>query len=84
MDINIPRIQEVQIFDAYTLIIKFTNDKRKSYDVTPLLNREMFAPLKSFAYFKNVHVEPGGYAIAWDANIDISEYELWKNGKEMP
>ncbi|MBU0600006.1 DUF2442 domain-containing protein, partial [bacterium] len=39
---------------------------------------------KSFAYFKNVHVEPGGYAVAWDANIDISEYELWKNGKEMP
>jgi hypothetical protein len=27
-------------------------------------------------------VEPGGYAVAWNSEIDISEYELWQNGEE--
>jgi hypothetical protein len=41
----------------------------------------MFAPLKNPSFFKNVKVETGGYAVYWNDNIDISEYELWKNGK---
>lgn len=32
----------------------------------------------------NVQVEEGGYAIYWNEDIDISEYELWKNGTPMP
>lgn len=40
----------------------------------------MFSPLKNQAFFKNVKVEPGGYAVYWNDMIDISEYELWKNG----
>jgi hypothetical protein len=27
--------------------------------------------------FKAVKVEKGGYAVAWNSEIDISEYELW-------
>lgn len=80
---DIPRIQDAKASDTYRLTITFTNGKRKRYDVTPLLKREMFAPLKNYAYFKNVQIEPGGYAVVWDANMDISEYELWKNGEEM-
>lgn len=41
----------------------------------------MFAPLDSRAFFKNVKVEQGGYAISWNEDIDISEYELWSNSK---
>jgi hypothetical protein len=32
------------------------------------------------AFFKNVKVEQGGYAVSWNDDIDISEYELWCNG----
>ncbi len=81
---EIPKIQEIHIANEYTLVIKFTNSKRKKYNITPLLEHEMFSPLKNFAYYKNVKVEPGGYAAVWDANTDISEYELWKNGEEIP
>jgi len=41
----------------------------------------MFAPLKNSSFSKNVKVEAGGYAVYWNDMIDISEYELWKNGK---
>jgi len=50
-------------------------------DVSRLWDNEMFAPLKNPSFFKNVKVETGGYAVYWNDNIDISEYELWKNGK---
>jgi len=66
------------------LIVSFTNGERKRYDVRRLLGRESFAPLNNSAFFKNVTVEPGGYAVSWNAEIDISEYELWKNGEKMP
>lgn len=42
---------------------------------------EMFAPLKNTALFKAVQVEKGGYAVYWNSEIDISEYELWRNGQ---
>ena len=77
---NIPRIQYVKTMDDHTLLVTFTNNEKKKYDVTSLLQTEMFAPLKNPAFFKNVHVEEGGYAVSWNADIDISEYEIWKNG----
>ncbi|NJO51460.1 MAG: DUF2442 domain-containing protein, partial [Leptolyngbyaceae cyanobacterium RM2_2_4] len=40
----------------------------------------MFSLLRQPAFFRNFKVEPGGYAIVWNEEIDISEYELWKNG----
>jgi len=48
------------------------------------MGREMFAPLKNPAFFKNVSIEPGGYAISWSSEIDLSEHELWQHGEEMP
>ena len=43
----------------------------------------MFSPLKNLALFKSVQVEKGGYALVWNGDIDISEYELWQHGESM-
>ena len=75
-----PRIQEAKAIDDTTLVIEFTNQEVKKYDIRHLLETPMFAPLRQPAFFKNFKVEPGGYAIVWNEEIDISEYELWKNG----
>lgn len=80
---KIPKIQNIYATDLYKLVVTFTNGKRKKYDITPLLDNDVFAPLKNFNFFKNVQVDKGGYAAVWNANIDISEYELWKNGEEI-
>lgn len=32
---------------------------------------------------KNQKVEQGGYAVFWNSEIDISEYELWKQGQAV-
>ena len=79
-----PRIQSAKAVDSHTLVIEFNNKQKKKYDITPLLERNMFAPLKNPALFKAVQVEQGGYAVVWNSNIDISEYELWTHGQTMP
>ena len=81
---NHPKIQSASTIDDHTLLIEFDNKQKKQYDITPLLNNEMFAPLRSYALFKAVQVETGGYAVVWSNTIDISEYELWQHGQPMP
>ena len=51
------------------------------FNYKPLLEKEMFSPLKNPILFITVIVEKGGYAVIWNNIIDISEYELWKNGR---
>ncbi len=78
-----PKIKSVLALDDHTLVVEFDNKEKKKYDVTPLLSKKMFAPLKNPALFKAVKIEQGGYAVAWNSEIDISEYELWKHGRPI-
>jgi len=79
-----PKIKSASAIDNHTLLVEFDNSKKKKYDVTQLLNKDMFSPLKNPGLFKAVKVEQGGYAVVWNSNIDISEYELWSHGQAMP
>ena len=76
-----PKIKSVEPIDDHTLLVEFDNAQKRRYDVTPLLNRELFAPLSNPALFQSVHVEQGGYAVAWNGDIDLSEFEIWSNGQ---
>jgi hypothetical protein len=78
-----PKIHSVEAVASHLLIIEFDNKQKKQYDTTPLFEKEAFAPLKNIALFKAVQVEKGGYAVYWNSDIDISEYELWCHGKEI-
>ena len=78
---NIPKIQSVKVIGKRVILVEFTNKEKKSYDISLLLEQESFYPLKDFNFFKNFNIEKGGIAISWNEDIDISEYELWKNGK---
>lgn len=79
-----PKIHSANAIDDRTLLIEFKNKQKKKYDITPLLQKEMFAPLKNPALFKSVQVDQGGYAVVWgDGTIDISEYELWRHGQVL-
>lgn len=80
---NYPKILSAVATDSSTLLIEFDNKIKKKYDITPLLKKEMFSPLKNSAFFKAVRVDQGGYAVVWDSNIDLSEYELWRNGQAV-
>ena len=76
-----PKVKSAMAIDSHTLLVEFDNQQRKWYDITPLLNREMFALLQNPAFFKNVQVEKSGHAVYWNDDIDLSEYELWSKGE---
>ncbi|MBK1719419.1 DUF2442 domain-containing protein [Thiocystis violacea] len=80
----IPRIQSAIPEEGHFLVVLFSNGERKRYDINRLASSEMFFPLKNPAFFKNVSIEPGGYAVSWNSEIDISEYEIWEHGEIIP
>ncbi len=64
----------------FRLLVRFENGVEKTYDCRALLARPEFHLLKVPAFFGAVRVDPGGYGISWNDDLDLSEYELWTNG----
>jgi hypothetical protein len=75
-----PRIHQAKAIDNVTLVVEFTNQEVKKYNISHLLANPIFSPLRQSAFFKSFKVEPGGYGIVWNEEIDLSEYEFWKSG----
>lgn len=74
------RIVSAKAIDDNTLMVKFSNSEIQKYNISKLLEKPMFAMLSNPGFFRNFKIEPGGYALVWNEDIDISEYELWQNG----
>jgi hypothetical protein len=80
---NTPRIKSVRPLGGKRLLITFANGTQKVYDCQRILGLERFQLLRNEAFFKAVTVDPGGYGISWNDEMDLSEYELWNNGFEV-
>ena len=78
---RIPRIRSVAPLEDGRLLVCFDNGVEKTYNCKPLLSKPQFSLLMNPAFFRSVQVDPGGYGISWNDNIDLSKYELWTNGK---
>jgi len=79
-----PKIKAVKSIGEARLLVAFDNGIEKIYDCSALLSSPQFHLLASPAFFNAVCVDPGGYGISWSDDIDLSEYELWTNGKTAP
>jgi hypothetical protein len=64
-------------------VVSFSNGERRRYDIQRVLCHEAFFPLRNPAFFKNLSIEPGGCALSWNSELDISEYELWRHGERI-
>ena len=49
-----PRVKDVKPTDDYKLVLTFTNNEVKIFDVTPYLEKGFFKQLKDKSYFKSV------------------------------
>ena len=78
-----PKVQSVRPLEGKRLLVKFAHGVEKIYDCNPLLHLEMFQLLKNEAFFKSVRVDSGEYGVSWNDDVDLSEDELWANGKEL-
>jgi len=78
---NIPRIKTIQPLPESRLLVTFVNGVQKLYDCREIMQLDRFQLLKNEVFFKLVAVDPGGYGVSWNDKMDLSEYELWTNGK---
>ena len=78
-----PKLVSVQVLEDYVLLVEFTNQDYRKYDMERLFDLAMFAPLRNVALFRSFRIEPGGHGLVWSEEIDVSEYELWTRG-EVP
>ena len=70
-----PAVVTVKPENDYKLAITFDNDEKRLFDVTPFLDKGVFAELKNIAYFKKVKVAFG--EIEWPHEQDFSKDTLY-------
>jgi Protein of unknown function (DUF2442) len=80
---NPPKIVSAHAIDDVTLLVEFSNHDRKHYNIEKLLEKPMFFMLQNPSFFRSFRVDDGGYGIVWNDEMDLSEYELWKNGTDI-
>lgn len=79
------KVKSVTPLDGMNLLVSFENGIVKKFNVEPIIkDYPEFEALREPALFQMVRVEPGGYGIAWNEDLDCSEGELWENGTEIP
>ena len=79
------RVEKVTPLANYMLLVRFVDGKEKQYDIKPLF-KEITA-FQSLIYiaglFEQVKVDPGGFGVSWNDDIDLACDELYDNGKEL-
>lgn len=78
-----PTIKYVEALSDYRLFIIFDNGAIKIYSFKDKVNKPPFQALKDETLFQAARVASGGYGVIWNDQLDMSEYELWQNGKEV-
>jgi hypothetical protein len=76
-----PRIEAVTPLPNRTLLVRFVGGEERVYDCRPLMDDEPFSALKNESFFQQVKVDLGGYGVSWSDSLDLSESELWLNGR---
>ena len=70
-----PRITYVEPKENYKLILKFTDNSTREFDMKPYLNFPAFEELQEQAVFKNATVFLG--TVQWNDEIDMSPDTLF-------
>lgn len=79
------KVKNVLPIDDMNLLVFFENDKVKKFNVKRLFDEyPEYKALEDANLFESVKVEPGGYGISWNSELDCSEGELYNDGIDVP
>ena len=70
-----PRVTDVQIEDNYMLLITFSNNEKRLFDVKPLFSYDAFKPLENISLFRKVRTDHG--TVTWPGDIDYCPDTLY-------
>ena len=69
-------VEGVTAREDYTLLITFTGGTQRIYDARPLLEKPIFAPLKSLPFFLRARAAYG--TVIWNDDVDIAPEHLYE------
>lgn len=80
------KVKAVIPMEDYELLVSFTEGIQKRYDLKPLFIRlPVFLDLQRVpGLYTQVQVDPGGFGISWNDDLDLACDELWANGTAVP
>ena len=70
-----PSVQSVEVHDDYQLLLQFSNNEYKWFNVKPYLKKGVFAQLEDTDYFNRVSVRHG--SVVWPDGQDFSHDTLY-------
>ena len=75
------KVKNIIPLENMNLLVLFENGIIKKFDVKPIIKDfPEYSQLENQDIFNLVSVEPGGYGVSWNDELDCSEGELWENG----
>ena len=69
-------VKEVVPREDYTLLLTFADGEQRVYNALPLLNKAIFADLKSLPFFLKARVS--GDTVIWNDDVDIAPEHLYE------
>ena len=74
-----PRLLDVEPMDAMKLRLTYETGEIRLFDTEPYAKGAWYGELRNAAYFRTVHLLPGGIGIEWRDGQDIAPHELYEN-----
>lgn len=71
-------VLDVTAREDYTLLITFAGGEQRIYNVLPLLEKPIYAPLKNLSFFLSAKADCG--TVVWNDDIDIAPEHLYAKG----
>ncbi|MEP7170968.1 MAG: DUF2442 domain-containing protein [Bacteroidota bacterium] len=78
---NYLAVKKVKAIDDYQLIITFSNDEKRIFDMKPFLSKGIFKELRNIELFKSAHVCFD--TIEWDNEADLDPEILYSRSKKI-
>ena len=76
MNHPIYRITSVQTIAPYKLVLRFDDGLSRTVDLEPILEGELFGPLRDPALFAQVRVDPEIHTVVWPSGADFDPATL--------
>lgn len=78
-------VRSFQIVAPYTLQVKFDDDTEQTINFQPILNGELYRPLRNLSLFNQVQIDPEVHTLVWpnDADFDPATLHDWPEYSEV-
>jgi len=70
------RVVAVKVSAPYTLEVEFDDRSIQVIDFRPILKGELYAPLRDFALFNQVQIDPEVHTLVWPNGADFDPATL--------